>query len=45
MNPTFQRKIVTLFEKIKECNKTMDKNFRQLMEDKLRIEELDLAIG
>ncbi len=32
-------------EKIKEYKKTMDENFRQLMEDKLRIEELDIAIG
>lgn len=33
------------FEKIKECSKIINENFRQHMEDKLRIEELDIAIG
>lgn len=32
------------FEKIRECSKIIDENFRQYLEDKLRIEELDIAI-
>ena len=33
------------FEKIRECSKIIDENFRQHLEDKFRIEALDIAIG
>ena len=35
----------TFFEKIKVYSTIIDETFRQHMEDKLRVKELDIAIG